>query len=306
MAEGSAVSDLENPDRVLIGGRDTERGRRAVQEIVDLYLHWVSPEKILTTDVWSSELSKLVANAFLAQRVSSINSISDICEATGANVEEVSRAIGMDHRIGSKFLKASVGFGGSCFRKDILNLVYLCETYGLHEVAEYWNQVVAMNDYQGKRFVENIVSRMFNTLAGKRLAVLGFAFKANTGDTRTSPAIGVCRQLVAEHAEVVVSDPRALPNARKDLEDLGSAVAFEADPYRATEGAHAVIILTEWDLFRDLDYHRIFNGMAKPAFVFDGRNVLDHQQLYDIGFNVYPIGKRPMTDLYQTGNSSDT
>lgn len=295
LAEGSAIENLENPDRVLIGGRDTARGRRAIQEIVDIYTHWVPREKILTTNVWSSELSKLVANAFLAQRVSSINSISALCEATGADVEEVAHAIGMDTRIGPKFLRASVGFGGSCFRKDILNLVYLCENYGLTEVAHYWNRVVTMNEFQADRFVGNIVSRMFNTIAGKRVAVFGFAFKANTGDTRESVAIRVCRHLVAEQAQVIITDPWALDNAREELKDLEGCVRFEPDPYVAAEGAHALAVLTEWDLYASLDYRRVFDSMSKPAFLFDGRNLLDHSMLHEIGFNVYPIGKAPLT-----------
>ncbi len=295
LAEGSAIEDLQNPDRVLIGGRETEQGCRAVQEITDIYLHWVPRDKILTTNVWSSELSKLAANAFLAQRISSINTLSALCEATGANIEEVSRAIGTDSRIGPKFLRASVGFGGSCFRKDILNLVYLCENYGLTDVARYWAQVITINDYQTDRFVDNMVSAMFNTLSGKRVALFGFAFKANTGDTRESPAIRVCRHLLAEQAEVVIHDPQALDNARKDLKDVAGLVSFESDPYLASKGAHAIAVMTEWDVYASLDYNRIFKDMDKPAFVFDGRNLLDHKKLYEIGFNVYPIGKPPCT-----------
>ena len=295
LAEGSAIENLQDPDRVLIGGRETEGGRKAVQEIVDIYLHWVPREKILTTNIWSSELSKLATNAFLAQRVSSMNSLSALCEVTGADVEEVSRAIGMDSRIGSKFLQASVGFGGSCFKKDILNLVYLCENYGLTEVARYWHRVLTVNDYQMDRFVDNMVSAMFNTLSGKRVALFGFAFKANTGDTRESAAIRICRHLLAEQAEVVITDPQALDNARKDLKDMTGAIRFEADPYLASKGAHALAVLTEWDLYTSLDYHRIFSAMEKPAFIFDGRNLLDHKALYEIGFNVYPIGKPPRT-----------
>ena len=297
LAEGTAVRDLEDPDRVLIGGRDCEEGRRAVQEIVDIYSHWVPADRILTTSVWSSELLKLAVNALLAQRVSSINSLSALCEATEADVAEVSRAIGMDSRIGSEFLKASVGFGGSCFKKDIMNLVYLCESYGLHEVARYWEQVVCMNEYQEDRFVTNMIASMFNTVSGKRVAVLGFAFKANTGDTRESPAIRICRRLAEDKAELVVSDPQALDNAARDLSDLGEAVVFEPDPYRATAGAHAIALLTDWPEYRELDYVRILDGMMTPAFAFDGRGFLDHQSLYDIGFNVYSIGRAPMSHL---------
>ena len=291
LAEGTAVADLESPDRVLVGGHDTEAGHAAVAALVGIYATWIDRDRILTTNVWSSELSKLAANAFLAQRVSSINSLSALCEATEADVAEVAHAIGTDSRIGPKFLKASVGFGGSCFKKDILNLVYLCESYGLHEVAAYWQQVVAMNDYQQDRFVGNMISRMFNTVAGKVIALFGFAFKADTGDTRESPAIRITRQLLEERAAVVVSDPQALGNAKNDLSDVVEKVVFEEDPYTAAMGAHAIAVLTEWDLYRDLDYERLFESMMKPAFIFDGRNCLDHQKLYEIGFNVYSIGK---------------
>ncbi len=291
LAEGTAIDDLENPDRVLIGGDATPEGQAAVGELVELYAHWVPRERILTTNVWSSELSKLTANAFLAQRISSINSISAICEATEADVSEVSAAIGTDSRIGSRFLNASVGFGGSCFKKDILNLVYLCQSFNLPEVAEYWESVVRMNDYQRTRFVQRMISSMFNTVVGKRIALLGFAFKANTGDTRESPAIYISRQLVEERANVVVSDPHALPQARLDLKDIEDRIQFVEDPYEAAKGAHAIAIITEWGLYRGLDYERIYKEMEKPAFVFDGRNILDHQALHEIGFNVYPIGK---------------
>ena len=297
LAEGTAIQDLEHPDRVLIGGHDTPAGRRAQAVLAEIYARWVPRERILTTNIWSSELSKLVANAFLAQRISSINSISALCEATGADVEEISRAIGMDSRIGPKFLRASVGFGGSCFQKDILNLVYLAESHGLREVAEYWDRVVALNDYQKSRFVRAIVARMFNTIAGKRIAVFGFAFKADTGDTRESPAIRVCRDLAAERARVVVSDPYALDNARRELADLGAAVGYDPDPYAAARGAHALAVLTDWRDYRMLDYARIFADMEKPAFVFDGRNALDHRALFDLGFNVFPIGKRSYSHL---------
>ena len=297
LAEGTAMEDLEKPDRILIGGHETESGRKARQTIVDIYARWVPRERILTTNLWSSELSKLVANAFLAQRISSINSISALCEATGADVEEISRAIGTDSRIGPKFLRASVGFGGSCFKKDILNLVYIAESQGLPEVATYWAKVVEMNDYQQARFVRQMVAQMFNTIAGKRIAVLGFAFKADTGDTRESPAISVCRDLAAERAAVVVSDPHALDNARKELTELGDAVRYELDPYAAAAGAHAIAILTDWKQYRDLDFTRIFQSMEKPAFLFDGRNCLDHAKLYELGFNVFAIGKRTWSHL---------
>ena len=296
LAEGSAVEDLENPDRVLIGGHDTDSGQRAVNVIVDIYANWIPKEKILTSNVWSSELSKLTANAFLAQRVSSINTISALCESTEADVTEVSHAIGTDSRIGSKFLKASIGFGGSCFKKDILNLVYLCETYGLNEVAHYWQQVVEINDYQQVRFVRQIIQRMFNTIAGKKILILGFAFKANTGDTRESPAIKICRELHAEKAEIIISDPKALDNAKKDLIDLEN-IKYEQDPYKASKEADAIAILTDWNEYKDLDYKKIYDGMRKPAFIFDGRNFLDHHFLFNIGYEVYSIGKGHQSHL---------
>lgn len=297
LAEGTAVRDMENPDRVLIGGRETESGQRAVQKLVDIYAKWVPRERIITTNLWSSELSKLVANAFLAQRISSINSISALCEKTEADVSEVANAIGRDQRIGPYFLRASVGFGGSCFKKDILNLVYLCEYYGLPEVARYWEQVVKMNEFQEARFAANMVTSMFNTVAGKRIALFGAAFKAHTNDTRESPALEVCRALLEEHANIVMTDPYALDNACLDLQDLASRVVFEPDPYVAAERAHAIAILTEWPQYKELDYERIYKSMVKPAFIFDGRNLLDHKQLYEIGFNVYPIGKPPLSRL---------
>jgi UDPglucose 6-dehydrogenase len=295
LAEGTAIRDLEEPDRVLIGGRETPSGQKAVQALVDIYAEWVPRERILTTNLWSSELSKLAANAFLAQRVSSINSISALCEKTEADVAEVAHAIGTDSRVGPRFLRASVGFGGSCFRKDILNLVYLCEHYGLYEVAAYWEQVVKMNEYQQARFVSNMIQAMFNTIAGKRIALLGVAFKANTSDTRESPALAVCRALLEERAQVVISDPYAMDNARADLGDAAEQIIFEADPYAAAQEAHAIAILTEWSQFVELDYQAVYEAMAKPAFVFDGRNILDHKKLFEIGFNVYAIGKPPLT-----------
>ena len=297
LAEGTAVADLENPDRVLIGGHETPSGQKALQTLVDIYGTWIPRERILTANVWSAELSKLTANAFLAQRVSSINAISALCEATEADVAEVAHSIGTDSRIGPKFLKASIGFGGSCFKKDILNLVYLCESYGLQEPADYWRQVVTMNEYQETRFVTNMLHNMFNTIAGKRIAIFGFAFKADTGDTRESPAIKVCRKLVSEHAKVVVSDPKAIENAKLELEDLLEQIDFEKDPYAAAEGAHAVAVLTDWKDYKEIDYRKIYDSMAKPAFLFDGRNMLDHQALFEIGFEVYSIGKGLKTHL---------
>lgn len=303
LAEGTAITDLLNPSRVLIGGVQSPGGLAAVEKLVSVYAQWVPRENILTTNLWSSELSKLVANAMLAQRVSSINSISALCEATGADVSEISRAVGSDDRIGSKFLKSSVGFGGSCFQKDILNLVYLCETYGLHECAAYWNQVVVMNDYQKKRFSENIVSSMFNTITGKKIAILGFAFKKDTGDVRETPSMFVVRDLFYERANVHVFDPEVdredmfiefeytCGMSRTNTPDLEKLITTSPDAYTACEGAHAFATLTEWDQFKSLDFERIYKSMAKPAFVFDGRNILDHEKLKQIGFEVYTIGK---------------
>lgn len=294
LAEGTAIKDLEHPDRVLVGSQETAQGVRARKEIVDIYAHWVPRERIIESNVWSSELSKLTANAFLAQRISSINSLSALCELTGADVNEVAYAIGTDSRIGSSFLKASVGFGGSCFKKDILNLVYICRSYGLNEVAEYWKSVVDINDWQEQRFVRTMLSNMFNTVSGKRIALFGFAFKADTGDTRESPAISVARGLLEERAEVVITDPQAMDNARKDLEDIREGLIFEDDPYLAAEKAHAIAVLTEWELYKNLDYEKIIRSMEKPSFIFDGRNILNHKQLFDLGFNVFSIGKPPL------------
>lgn len=290
LAEGTAMTDLENPDRVLIGGHQTARGKAAIKALVEVYSAWVPKEKILTTNLWSSELSKLAANAFLAQRISSVNSLSALCEITGADVEQVAKAIGMDSRIGPKFLKTGPGFGGSCFKKDILNLVYICESYGLKEVADYWRQVVLMNEYQQERLVGTILKTMFNTLANKRLALFGFAFKANTSDTRESPAIAITKMLAEEHAQIVITDPQALKHVKEDLGDLPN-VKTAADPYEAAKDADAVIVLTEWAEFKALDYARIYKSMRKPAFVFDGRNILDHAALKRLGFEVKAIGK---------------
>lgn len=297
MAEGTAVGDLQNPDRVLIGGMETEEGRNALQRMVDIYSNWVPRERIITTNVWSSELSKLVSNAMLAQRISSVNSISAICEKTDANIVEVSNAMGRDSRIGSKFLRASVGFGGSCFKKDILNLVYLCEYYGLPEVGAYWEQVVKMNEYQEERFVSKILSSMFNTVAGKKIAVFGFAFKADTGDTRESPAIYISKLLLDEHARLAIYDPEAIDNAKMELKGEIGDITYETDPMEAVKGAHAIAVLTEWKVFSSYDYRKIFDLMEKPAFIFDGRNLLNHRELFDIGFNVYPLGQAALTHL---------
>jgi UDPglucose 6-dehydrogenase len=300
LAEGTAIQDLHQADRVLIGGETSPEGQKAMQALVDVYAHWLPKERILTTNVWSSELSKLTANAFLAQRVSSINSLSALCEATEANVEEVARAIGADSRIGSKFLKASVGFGGSCFQKDILNLVYICRTLGLQEVADYWEQVILMNDYQKRRFADKIISSLFNTVSGKKIAFLGWAFKKDTNDTRETAAMYVADILMEDRAEIVVYDPKVKPeqmfadvdylNTRSEAENKALLHPVN-DPYEACKQAHAIAILTEWDEFKNYDWQKIYNNMIKPAFVFDGRNILDKQKLEQIGFRYFGIGR---------------
>ncbi|KAJ3615315.1 hypothetical protein NHX12_018883 [Muraenolepis orangiensis] len=274
LAEGTAVRDLKEPDRVLIGGDETVEGQRAIKALCAVYEHWVPKDRIITTNTWSSELSKL--------RISSINSISALCEATGADVEEVAKAIGMDQRIGSKFLKASVGFGGSCFQKDVLNLVYLCEALNLPEVATYWQQVIDMNEYQRRRFACRIIDCLFNTVTGKKIALLGFSFKKDTGDTRES--------------------------------SISELVTVTKDPYDACQSAHALVICTEWDMFRELDYEKIYKQMLKPAFIFDGRRVLDHLhgELQNIGFQIETIGKKvtsvriPYTPAAVTARSHPT
>ena len=293
LAEGTAIDDLFKPDRVLVGGPTTPQGNTAVQYLADVYRRWVPTEQVLTTNLWSAELSKLTANAFLAQRISSINSISALCEVTGANVSEVAHAIGVDSRIGPKFLKASVGFGGSCFQKDILNLVYLCRSFGLPEVADYWHQVIAMNDWQKKRFATNMVSSMYNTVSGKKISIMGFAFKKDTGDTRETPAIDVCKALLAEKANIAIYDPKV--SQEQVYSDLGreamGKIEIDDDPYIACAGAHAIAILTEWDEFKTLDYQRIYDSMQKPAFFFDGRNIADTEKLSAMGFKVWSVGK---------------
>ena len=300
LAEGTAVDDLKNPDRVLIGGDiETEEGKEAMDALVNIYASWVPREKILTTNVWSSELSKLTANAFLAQRVSSINAISELCEKTGADVNEVAKAVGMDTRVGPKFLNASVGFGGSCFQKDILNLVYIARSFNLKEVADYWEQVIIMNDHQKRRFAANMVRTMYNTVSGKKIAMLGWAFKKDTNDTRESASIYVADYLLNEQAEIIVYDPKVTEEQiYSDLDYLGSrsgdanrqAVTVVNDPMEACEDAHAVAVLTEWDEFKDLDWKMVYDKMLKPAFLFDGRRLLEPNTKREIGFEFYAIG----------------
>jgi UDPglucose 6-dehydrogenase len=295
LAEGTAVADLLQPDRVLIGGERTPGGQTAVQTLADVYARWVPRDRIITTNLWSAELSKLVANAFLAQRISSINSISALCEATGADVDEVANAIGKDSRIGPKFLKSSVGFGGSCFQKDILSLVYLCDRFGLPEVAAYWESVVKMNDWQKHRFSAKIVSSLFNSVADKKIAVLGFAFKKDTNDTRESPAIAVCRDLLAEQARVAVYDPKVpADEIQRDVLGAGGRderLTIASTAAAAADGAHAIAVVTEWDEFKRLDYAKIFSAMQKPAFIFDGRNILNLPELESLGFRAHGVGK---------------
>jgi len=296
LAEGTAIADLHNPDRILIGGEDAE----AIQALKKIYEAWVPAERVISTNLWSSELSKLVANAFLAQRVSSINSISELCEATGANVDEVAHAIGQDSRIGSKFLKASVGFGGSCFQKDLLNLVYIARSYNLHAVADYWDQVIKINDHQKSRFSEKIIQTMYNTVNGKKIAFLGWAFKKNTNDTRESAAIYVADHLLEEQANIAVFDPKVREEQiYKDLDYLATRSNDENrallevldDAYAAADGAHGLAILTEWDEFKELDWAKIKTVMKKPAFIFDGRKLLDGKKLQELGFVYYAIGE---------------
>ncbi|WP_420601470.1 UDP-glucose 6-dehydrogenase [Flagellimonas sp.] len=300
LAEGTAIQDLLHADRVLIGGEESPSGQKAKDLLSEIYQNWLPKDRILQTNVWSSELSKLVANAFLAQRISSINSMSALCEATNANIAEVSRAIGMDSRIGSKFLNASVGFGGSCFQKDILNLVYISKSYGLQEVSDYWEQVIIMNDYQKRRFADNIISTLYNTVSGKKIVLYGWAFKKDTNDTRESAAIYIADALLNEQAEVVVYDPK-VPEEKiyADLDALNTRSEEEnrknltvvKNPLEASKNAHAVAILTEWDEFKTYDWKEIYQQMIKPAFIFDGRRILDKQELQGIGFKMYSIGE---------------
>ncbi len=299
LAEGTAVADLLKPDRVLIGGDTTKEGQAAIDSLVEVYSNWVSSDRILKTNVWSSELSKLTANAFLAQRVSSINAMSELCEKTGADINEVSKAIGMDSRIGSKFLKSSVGFGGSCFQKDIMNLVYIAKSFGLNQVADYWEQVIIMNNHQKRRFSKKIVSTLYNTISDKKITFLGWAFKKDTNDTRESAAIYIADDLINEQAKIAVFDPKV--NYQQILEDLNYLESRTAsknekhiksfeNPYEACNQSHAIAILTEWDEFKNYDWQKIYDSMLKPAFVFDGRNLLEKEKMIAIGFQYQAIG----------------
>ena len=296
LAEGTAMSDLENPDRVLIGGELSDAGQVAVKKVVSIYAQWVPRERIITTNLWSSELSKLTANAFLAQRISSINAISALCEATEADVDEVAKAIGTDSRIGPKFLKSSIGFGGSCFQKDILNLCYLCRHFDLPQVAEYWEQVIRMNEYQKERFVTRLLDSMFNTVSGKRIAILGYAFKKDTNDARESPAIGICGRLLEEKANLAIYDPRVskesiLGTLGWSAEQAEGRIDFCQSADEACKESHAIALLTEWDEFKGLDYGKIYPNMHQPAILFDGRNLLDLEELKKIGYRASGIGR---------------
>jgi UDPglucose 6-dehydrogenase len=296
LAEGTAMTDLENPDRVLIGGETSDAGQVAVEKVVSIYAQWVPRERIITTNLWSSELSKLTANAFLAQRISSINAISALCEASEANVDEVAKAIGTDSRIGPKFLKSSIGFGGSCFQKDVLNLCYLCRHFDLPQVADYWEQVIRMNEYQKERFVTRLLDSMFNTVSGKRIAILGYAFKKDTNDARESPAIGICGRLLEEKANLAIYDPRVtkasiLSTLGLTDEQSEGRIDFCSSAEQACDQSHAIALLTEWDEFKDLDYSSIYKKMHQPAILFDGRNLLDLEELKKIGYRAHGIGR---------------
>ena len=305
LAEGTAIDDLFKSDRVLIGGDNTESGKSAVSCLVEIYSKWIPKNKILTTNVWSSELSKLVSNAFLAQRISSINSVSALCEKTGADIKEVSYAVGKDSRIGPKFLNASVGFGGSCFQKDILNLVYISRSYGLNEVADYWLKVIEINDYQRNRFAKNILSSLFNTVNNKIITFFGWAFKKDTNDTRESSSIYVAFKLISEGAVINIFDPKV--KKERVIDDIKilcesksftkeksdafiSKLNFFESPLESCQDSHAIAILTEWDEFKDYDYKKIFNVMNKPSHIFDGRKILNKIELKKIGFQSYEIG----------------
>jgi len=289
LAEGTAIEDLQNPDRVLIGGEDDY----SINLISDIYREWVDSEKIITTNLWSAELSKLVANAFLAQRISSINSISALCESTGANINEVAQAVGSDSRIGKKFLNSGPGFGGSCFKKDILNLVYLSRYYGLNEVADYWEQVVKINLWQQRRISSLVIRNLFGTLSNKKLAIFGFSFKANTNDTRESPSINISKDLLQEGAKLNFYDPKVnekqILNEFVEIIDKENVLVSET-AIKAVEGVDAVLVLTEWEEFKNLEWDTIFKLMRKPAWVFDSRNCLDKEALIRIGFKVWSLG----------------
>ena len=297
LAEGSAINDLENPDRVLIGGNDI----KSIKALQNIYLNWVSADRILTTDLWSSELSKLTANAFLAQRISSINTISALCEKTGANVKDVSLAIGTDRRIGKEFLNAGPGFGGSCFKKDILNLVYIYSFYGLSHEAKYWEKVVEINDWQKKRISNLIIEKLFGTISGKRIAILGFSFKANTNDTRESPAISICKELINEGGKLLIYDPKVrhnqimmdlnLPAADISHDFNDGSWTYANSISEASESSDALVILTEWEEFKELNWKDLKSKMRSPSWIFDTRSIINIDEVKKFGFKIWSVGQ---------------
>ena len=293
LAEGTAIKDLKDPDRILIGGEDED----SIESLAEIYQNWIKDEKIIRTNLWSSELSKLTANAFLAQRVSSINSISALCEVTGANVNEVSNAIGRDSRIGSKFLKAGPGFGGSCFKKDILNLIYLCKFYGLQEVAEYWEGVLNINSWTQNRISKAVVQKLFGTVSGKKIAILGFAFKADTNDTRESSAISICRNLIEEGANLWIYDPKVNPKQIEIDLDIPSSNKVSISSWNtsnsiieAARDSDAIVVLTDWEQFKYVDWEDISSVMRSPSWLIDTRNIINHEYAISSGLKVWRIG----------------
>ena len=303
LAEGTAIKDLEEPDRVLIGGEREE----AILALSNIYGKWVPKEKILHTNIWSSELAKLSANAFLAQRISAINSIGALCEATGADVREVARAIGTDGRIGSKFLDAGPGFGGSCFKKDILNLVYLSNYFGLKDVANFWEGVVKLNNWHQHRISKLIVKKLFGTVTGKKIYVLGFAFKANTNDTRESSAITICKDLLEEGAILLIHDQKVKPfqiandlgieeNQKINLLNEDNNFSFEGQWCLSEEiengfsRADAVVVLTEWHEYSKINWQEMSKKMRTPAWIFDARSIIDPNEVKKANLNFWRIG----------------
>ena len=291
LAEGTAIKDLQNPERILIGGEDAS----SIQSLKDIYLNWVKEEKIITTNLWSSELSKLTANAFLAQRISSINAMSALCEVTGANVQEVKEAIGLDTRIGSKFLSAGPGFGGSCFKKDILNLTYLCEYFGLPEVASYWEQVISINEWQKYRIYKLVINKLFGNVNKKKIAILGFSFKADTNDTRESPAIFICKQLLNEGAIIRIHDPKVdEAQIAFELGDLGKENSlnwsFSHDLANIFDNVEAIVILTEWEVYKEINWNLVNDKIMPPAWLFDTRRIVNPDEIKNCDFKFWQVG----------------
>ena len=297
LAEGTAINDLLNPDRVLIGGKD----KSSIEILSKIYMHWVSPEKIIKTNIWSSELSKLSANAFLAQRISSINSISAICEETGADINEVSKSIGADTRIGSRFLQSGPGFGGSCFKKDILNLIYLCDFFNLPQISNYWKSVLTINDWQKKRISRTIVEKLFGTVSEKKIAILGFAFKANTNDTRESPSISICHDLLEEGAKLFIHDPKVKSDQITFVlqesffncaTKLGGSWEFSRDIENAIKEAHAIVILTEWEEYSKIKWSDKEYLLKKPVWIFDTRSIIDIEEIKKTKIKLWRLGSK--------------